>query len=215
MPKINNINDLSPNINRLNDRYILLILSVIILLIGLWIPRIRPYFPSRGERFFELAILGDDMRGENYYPEDDPHINIGEQIKWNIYTHNHMERIEYVTVKIKLLNSTMVPPDSATCTPSPATVIYEISNGLVNNETIIFPLSWSINIIDDELGFTTIKSIQINKENINVDIMDKNNSFRFIFELWILDSEGGDDFGWNSAEGKRCVWTQIWFNVEN
>ena len=129
MLKTNN-NEVRSKYLNLNDRQILLILSIFILLIGLWIPTIRPLFPSKEEHFFEYAILGENMRGENYYPENDPNINIDEQVKWNIQVYNHMGKNEYITIKIKILNSTMVPPDSTTCTPSQTLEIFNLQEAL-------------------------------------------------------------------------------------
>jgi uncharacterized membrane protein len=201
---------------RLDDRRLFLFSIVIIIIIALWVPVIRPFFPLKEEPFLELAVLGENKKAENYYPENDPTINIGEEVNWNIHIYNHMGKEEYVFLRIKLLNSTMIPPDSSNYIPSPAPVAYEIIESLANNETIIIPLTWTINSIDTNLGFTNIQSITINGEIKQVNVWDANgNNFRIIIELWTFDKRLEKiDFGWQSEEGKKCAWTQIWFISE-
>lgn len=213
MPEISSKINLIPN--RVSDRQLFLILGVVILLIGIWVPVIQPYLPSKEETYFELAILGAGEKADNYYPENDPNINTDEILDWNIHVYNHIGSDTYVSIRVKLLNSTMSLPNSAKCTPSDSTVIYDLTKGLANNQTIVFPLSWSINDINNEQGFTRIQSLTINDEDIRVDITDIENNFRLIFELWIYNSKLEElDFGWKSDEGKRCAWTHIWFNIE-
>jgi hypothetical protein len=202
---------------RLDDRGYLIVVSGIVILLAVWIPLITPYLPSKDEPFFELAILGENDRAEHYFPDDDPSIDVEEQVNWSIHVYNHMGKTQYVSLRLKLLNSTDKPPISAKCSPSPLPFIYEIKQGLEKNETILIPLSWSIKKIDNESGYTNIKSISINNENIEVDILDTiENSFRIIIELWVYHERSEEfEFGWESDEGKRCAWTQLWFNANS
>lgn len=200
---------------RFEDKDFIVILCGLALLIALWIPSIASYLPSKDEPFLELAILGETGRAEKYFPDDDPNINIDEQVNWSIHLYNHLGKNTYVLLRLKLLNSINEAPQSDLCIPSPASTIYEIKQILEKNQTILLPLSWSIKNMEEELGSINIQTLNINKEDINVNVSETNgNRFRIIIELWVYN-EGSEqlEFGWEGDEGKRCAWIQIWFNA--
>ena len=200
--------------NTINDNHLLFIVTVIIILGGLWIPYIRPYFPSRDEPFFEFAILGENGKADDYFPNNVPEVYFGEQINWKIYIGNHMGKDEYVSIRLKLLNSTNSAPNSNKCTPSSGPVIHEFTEILDNNETIIIPLSWSINSNENDVEYPNIDSITVNDDLKEVNLSDNNSSYRVVIELWVYDSNLNTfQFGWETSDGERCAWNQIWFKT--
>ena len=187
---------------------------MIILAVGLNF--IWNYLPERGESFLALALLGEGGMAENYYPNDDPEIEIGEELHWNIYLYNHMAEAKYVAMRLKILNSTTIAPNSTSCSPSPVPVIYEVRHVILNNETWLHPLSWSLNEVSRDGDITNIESIMIDDNIFNTDIKDTSRgSFRMILELWVYDeSLEYFVFGWKASDEPRCAWNQIWFNTE-
>ena len=193
----------------------LIIIGLLLILVILWMPFFLPKIPTREESFFELAILGANNQADNYYPNNNPIIDIDEEVKWNIYLHNKMEKTKFVTLRIKLTNSTVLSPDSNKCIPAESPVIYEFTNGVVSNETLILPLHWSLNEASMIDGINRIDSIIINNDIIKVNVYNSNNTrFKFIIELWLFEENSDSfEFGWNIDDGKRCAWLQIWFEI--
>lgn len=178
-------------------------------------PLVMAYMPSRDEPFFALAVLGEEGMAEHYYPDDDPSIGVGQAVRWAVYVYNHMGETQYVAVRVKLLNSTMLAPNSKSCTPSPAPVVYEFRRVLLDNETLLVPFSWSIldvELVGDSLD---VRSISVNGDSIVTHAVALYGfDYRLVLELWVYDKGLGDfRFGWGYGDEVRCAWNQIWFNV--
>lgn len=172
--------------------------------------------PPPTEQFFALWILGSNGLAEHYYPNDNPTLAVGEPVNWTLGVYNHMGELEYVVVRVKLLNSTLSSPDKLTGTPSSAQEIFGFSRILVDNETWSIPFAWKI------LNLTRQgQSLQITEISINQTLLSgvlgsaiSGINFRLIFELWFYDEDANSlTFSWNSAGASRSVWTQIWFNA--
>ncbi|MFX0132470.1 MAG: hypothetical protein ACFFDN_02365 [Candidatus Hodarchaeota archaeon] len=113
------------------------------------------------------------------------------------------------------MNSTILAPDSVSNNPSPAPVVYEVRRVLLNNETLFYPFSWSIEDVESVGNFLEIKLITVNGVPIRTQaIAEGGSNFRFILELWVYD-EGFEDFrfGWRYGNEMHYAWNQIWFNV--
>jgi hypothetical protein len=163
----------------------------------------------------EMAVLNDVLVAENYYPDNDPNLEIQENVNWNLYVRNNMGQPQYVSILIKVSNTTANPPNSTTCTPTLLPEVYKISRILLDNETWIEPISWAL------LNYTTndedviLNQILINAERFELNIKARNqNDFRIIFELWLFnESSKYFEFSWEQNEEKHCAWNQIWFNI--
>lgn len=202
---------------RLNDYKIIFIFASLFLILISCIPFVtsNEQGPRTGQEiFFGLAVLGEEGKAYDYYPDDDPNISAGESVNWKIYLDNHLEETKLVTLKVKILNSTMVPPDSSSCEPSTANVIYETQRIVALNESLIHPFQWSLLEVDENNESISIDGMSINGEPFKAGIKDNRGYFRLVFELWIYDRSVEDDvFGWVSGEKKNCVWNQVWFKV--
>jgi uncharacterized membrane protein len=172
--------------------------------------------PPSTEQFFAMWILGSGGLAENYYPNGNPNLAVGEPIYWTIGVYNHMSSLEYVVVRVKLLNSTSTNPDDLTGTPSPAPQIFEFSRILVDNETWSIPFVWKILNITQQGRNLAVTEMSINQTPLSGNLASamSGHNLRMVFELWSYDEASGNlAFSWNSPSGRHSAWTQIWFNA--
>ena len=199
----------------LDDWHLVFASVCLVLVLAVCSPLVLAYLPSRDEPFFALAVLGEEGMAEHYYPDDDPQIEVGEEVNWTLYLYNHMGKAQYVAVRVKFLNSTMLAPNSTSVSPSPAPVVFEVRRVLLDNETWLFPFFWAVLDVEQIDDFLEIRSLYLNDEVIDTHtIAMQGYSFRVIFELWVYDKDFEDlRFGWVNGDEMRCTWNQIWFNV--
>jgi len=198
------------------DEWHLVFVSVcIVVAVTICYPLVMTYLPSKSESFFALAILGEDCMAEHYYPGGDSNIAVDTEVHWFLYLYNHMGDPQQVAVRVKLLNSTMLAPNSTSCSPSSAPIVYEIQWVLMDNETWICPFSWSIEAIDRVGDFVELKVLSINNDAIPVYVNAiKGHNFRICLELWMYNESSKEfQFGWLDGDKMLCTWNQIWFNV--
>ena len=198
------------------NNFKLLIISIIIVVSTIILhPIITQQDKIDGEIFYSLATLGAEGKAQSYFPNNDINIALEENIYWYLYIYNHVGKTSYISLRLKVLNSTMEPPNSTLCRPSPYPTVYEINRIIMDNETLILPLNWSINEINFKDNKTSIELITINDDLMPVYVIAKDRtSFRMIIELWIFDDQNKDFFfKWNSYNNDFCAWNQIWFNV--
>ena len=152
---------------------------------------------------------------EHYYPGDDPLIEVGEEVRWTLYLYNHVGEAQYVAVRVKLLNSTMLAPNSTSCSPSPEPVVYEARRVMLDNETWLYPFSWSIEDVEGVGDFLEIKQLSMNGGPIGTRAVSEGGfNYRFIIELWVYDEDIKDfRFGGRYGDELRCAWNQVWFNA--
>lgn len=173
-------------------------------------------YPPPSDRFLAMWVLGTNGLAEHYYPNDDPNLKPGENVNWTLGVYNHMGTVEYVVVRVKLLNSTLPGPDGLTGTPSPASPLLELRRVLIDNETWSLPFSWEILALahkGESLSITRMTVQQIPFGGTLVSAVSGAN-FRFVFELWFYDETTNDlAFSWQAIGSTHAVWTQIWFNA--
>ena len=200
------------------DDWQLIFISVCLVLVLIACgPVVVALLPSMEESFFVLAVLGEEDMAEHYYPDDDPRIEVGEEVHWKIYLNNRMGEVKYIAVRVKLLNSTMLNPNSSSLTPSSAPVVHEIRRVILDNETWFYPFFWSINNTEFINSSLEIKLLIVNSESVVTrSIAEEDFNYRFIFELWVYDENLKDfRFGWGHGEEFRCAWNQVWFNANS
>jgi len=199
----------------LDDWHLVFVSICLILVLAVSTPIVMAYLPRRGEPFMALAVLGEEGMTEHYYPSDDPYIEVGEEVHWTLYLYNHMGEAQYVAVRVKLLNSTMLAPNSTSCSPSLAPVVYEVRRILLDNETWLYPLDWSLLKVSGDVELMTIDGLMMNGAVFQTDVEAFHGyNFRVVLELWVFEEASeGFIFGWRSDEEFRCAWNQIWFNV--
>jgi hypothetical protein len=173
-------------------------------------------YPPASEQFFAMYILGSTGLAEHYYPNDNPGITIGEPINWTIGIYNHMGSLQYVVVRVKLLNSTLPSPDEQKGTPSSVASLFEFARVLVDNETWSMPFVWQLLSVNSDPAGIQITGISINEVTVRGILARAllGFNYRLVFELWFYDiATNGLAFSWSTQNTQHSVWTQIWFNV--
>jgi uncharacterized membrane protein len=142
------------------------------------------------EPFSELYILGPEHMASNY-----PY-NIYVNHNYSVYLDvgNHLGSSAYYTVYLKLLNQTDKPPNATTGMPSPVLPIYEYRLSVEDNQTVEYPLDFSINFASTSANQSVINKMTINENIFNVNKtsvlasnMTKSN-YQLFFELWLYNS---------------------------
>lgn len=201
----------------LDDWHTVFVSACLFLALVVSAPLVAAYLPKAQEPFSALALLGQHGMAEDYFPNGSPDIHVGENVRWTIYVHNHMGKTEYISLRIKLLNSTTTPPNSTSCTPSCVPATYEVQRFVQNNETWLYPFSWSVKKATFLGDYEGLDNLVINGEDVRTNVLAKNGcNFRSVIELWIFDEQLNDfRFGWSYGQESRCVWNQVWFNITN
>jgi hypothetical protein len=193
----------------------ILIISALVLFSILAVAVLSAFWPRYEERFIELGLLGKDKKAEGYYPNDNSTLKVGSPILWHIYVHNHVGSIQNVSVRVKLLNSTMEMPNDQEHKPSPYAFFIEFPLSLPVDETLIVPFSWSILDTASQNDSIIIKSLIVNNQTVQVNVpASTDNSFRMVFELWVYDRSTHEyKFGWSSGKEFYSASTYIWFRI--
>jgi len=171
--------------------------------------------PRPKEQFFQLYVLGETKMAERYYPNDNPNISLNTSVQWHLGVTNFMGSIEHVTVKAKLGNQTLKPPNETSITPANLPTLIEFRRILLDNETWEIPFTWKIVNIDMK-SETAYLAININNKTLTIQDVGARDghNFRIIFELWTLDKENNNYiFGWKTQGQRRAAWLQMWFNA--
>jgi hypothetical protein len=124
--------------------------------------------------------------------------------------------VQLAAIRVKLGNTTISVPNDTQASPSPAPFVMEFDRFLQNNETWEFPFVWRILNTTTTDGSVHILSLQINNQTVLLSEPWSRNghNFRFIFELWVWDTDAANfQFGWFTANERRVAWLQIWFNA--
>ncbi|MGD0177516.1 MAG: hypothetical protein ABSA50_09870 [Candidatus Bathyarchaeia archaeon] len=173
--------------------------------------------PRPSEQFFQIYILGANHTATRYYPRNDPDLGIDEPVTWYLGVTDNMGTVQLVSLRIKISNMTIKPPDDKGL-ESPAPTVTDFAKFLQNNETWEMPFVWSISNATLAGGSTRILNLEINNETYQIsDWMATNGyNFRLIIELWTWQTDSNAwGFGWNSDGENRTAWLQVWFNMTN
>jgi hypothetical protein len=174
------------------------------------------YFPDRQHDFFSLAVSGRDNMAGNFFLNDNRTVLVGEEHTWNIYVENQMNGLEYVSIRVKLANSSMSSPNTTSCLPSNSTLIFEVRKTLQDGEEWGIPLTWAIQEIISENSTNIVKQVEVNSHLVQVDLPSfTQTKCKLIVELWSYDINVRDFiFGWRGDKAFECAWNQVWFNLD-
>ena len=172
--------------------------------------------PRPSEQFFQLYVLGARHMAADYYPNNKTDLSVGEPVAWYLGVTDNMGSVQLVSIRVKIGNQTIKPPDDQQATESPAPVVAEYMRALQDNETWEMPLVWSISDAVSVNGSTRILGLQFNNETYQLQDCSASggHNFRLIFELWTLQADADAfQFGWVTGGEHRVAWLQVWFNV--
>jgi uncharacterized membrane protein len=191
----------------------LFVIGVLISVLILSVAVISAFWPRYEERFFELGLLGKDQKAEAYYPDNNSTLQLDSSVLWHIYLHNHMGSPQNVSVRVKLLNSTMQAPDDREHEPSPFSYFMEIPVSLSIDETLLIPFSWSVVEATSQEGNVTINRLRVDNQTFNMSVLSSNR-FRMVFELWVYDKSSQQyRFGWDSGKEFYSASLYMWFSL--
>jgi hypothetical protein len=192
-----------------------LVLVGLVLLLIVFVALISALWPRSEEKFVELGLLGKDQKAEGYFVNDNPTLEVGSQVDWYIYLHNHMGSEQYASVRIKLLNSTMEVPNDQEHNPSPYASITEFPVHFAVNDTELIPFSWGVSDAVYQNDSIIIEHLVVNGQTVDVNVSASGNPhFYLVFELWVYDHSSNEyKFGWESGKGFVSASVNMWFNV--
>jgi hypothetical protein len=176
---------------------------------------ISSVWPTQEMRFIELGLLGKDKTADAYFANENSNIDVGTLSSWFIYVHNHLGYAQNVSVRVKLLNSTMEIPDDQENQPSNMTSFVAFPLSLSVNQSVLIPFAWSIMDAEVHNGSAVINQLLVNNQPINIDaLISMNRSFVMVFELWVQE-DGSEEyvFSWESEKGLSSASVNMWFNV--
>ena len=190
-------------------------ITILILFLIVTVAAIITVWPRSEEKFFDLGILGSNKTADEYYPNRNSTIEIGSQVNWYIHILNHMGTVQNVSLRVKLLNSTMQPPNDQIHEPSVAASFIELRLSLDVDDVQLVPFSWSILDAASQNGSVVIKRMMINNQTVEVDVSTESNSFfRMVFEIWVYDQSTQEyKFEWDSGKKISSSSLYMWFNV--
>lgn len=172
--------------------------------------------PRPREQFFQFYVLGANRMAANYYPNNDSNIRLGEPVRWYVGVTNLMGNVQLVSIRVKLGNETISPPNDTQGLSSPAPLIAEFMRSIQDNKTWELPIVWRLLNVSSVEGSTRILGLQINNQSFLVQDSSARDgyNFRLIFELWTWNVDSGAlEFGWWQATDHRVAWLQLWFNA--
>ncbi|MGA8856924.1 MAG: DUF1616 domain-containing protein [Candidatus Bathyarchaeia archaeon] len=172
--------------------------------------------PRPRERFLQLYVLGSNQEAADYYPNNDPNIHIGEQVMWYLGVTNNIGTVQFISIRVKISNQTIEPPNDTLALESPAPSIIEFERFLQDNETWHVPLFWSILNATNTGEAIHILVLEIDNQTYRISDWSATSgyNFRMIFELWTWQTNlNAFVFGWNANGENATAWLQIWFNM--
>jgi len=172
--------------------------------------------PRPLDHYFQLYLLGANHTVSDYYPGNVNTVFLGERIAWYVGVANNMGTVQYVSIRVKVSNQSISPPDDQHALGSPAPLLIDFPRFLLDNETWEIPFVWNIPNIRMNHGSARIVILQIDNETYPVPLWTAANgyNFRLVFELWTWQpNSNAFEFGWSSNGEREVAWLQMWFNA--
>jgi hypothetical protein len=192
----------------------ILTVAALILLLIIVIALFSAFWPRNEMRFFELGLLDKNKKAEAYFTLDNSTLEIGSQVDWFVFVHNHMGDAEKVVVRIKLLNSTMAQPIDSKNVPSPFNFFQELYSSLPDNESVLLPFSWRISNAASANGVTAVRQLVVNNQILDIDV-SSNGYFIIVFELWVYSQTDQNYlFGWRFGNSFSSASLTMGFNIK-
>jgi hypothetical protein len=147
-------------------------------------------------------------------------VHVGQTVTWHIYVYNHAGSAQYISVRVKLLNSTDTTPDENYSEKARSQHLYEFRRLVARNTSWDMPLNWTISNVSTGLDdrYVMINGLDLNNHPIEgLDVTSlRGKDFRMIIELWKYDMEVKAFVfeGFPENDNNRGAWNQIWFNLK-
>ena len=170
--------------------------------------------PRPSDQFMQFYVVGPNQSLADYFPGNNPNIRIGESISWYLSVTNNMDSVQPVSIRLKISNQTILPPNDTLALPSPVTVVTDFTLPTEQRDLDdIFCLECYER--DDRGRSTHIFTLKVNNESSPISTWSARGgyNFRLIFELWVWEPNNGFQFGWYTNRGQHTAWLQVWFNM--
>ena len=160
------------------------------------------------ESFSEMWLLGDN----NMIETGAFNILLTEPSTVYLGVANHMDKLEYYTVYVKLRNQSQALRETSPQLPSPIKSIFAYHLFLTNNEPWETPFTFSFETVSFEGNISRISTLSINGKEVSVnttlarDTISGHFRCQILFELWIYNSTISG-FQYHN----RSVW--FWINL--
>jgi hypothetical protein len=200
----------------LNDWRIFFFSTGFIVILIIMLTSVGEFTHKNEEQFTAMAILSEGKTESKYFLDGNANVTKGEVMNWNIYLYNHMNSTQYVSVKVKILDSHMISPNNVLGTPSIAPSLYENGCILAKNETAIIPFQWVIMNATESDDSLIIKKMGFNNNTLDMNLnLVKGDKLRIVLELWVYDTQSQTfKFNMGLGEKPKIVWNQIWFDFK-
>jgi hypothetical protein len=164
------------------------------------------------EEYFQMYILGKEKTADKYYPyENNRTIPLNNNVTWYIIVENYVRKPSLVLIKFKLGNSTKKTVDDSKFEPAEIPVIQEMTKVLLPDEKWVIVLTWKIVKIEKINGLYYL-TLDWNGTKIPIYDLGSKYLFRFVIELWTYNN-GKFILGWDSIQGRKIAWLQMWFEI--
>jgi uncharacterized membrane protein len=168
--------------------------------------------PRIDEEYFQMYILGKEKTADKYYPyENNRTIPLNTNVTWYIIVENYVRKPSLVLIKFKLGNSTTKTVDDSKFEPAEMPVIQEMTKVLLPDEKWVIVLTWKIVKIEKINGLYYL-TLDWNGTKIPIYDLGSKYLFRFVIELWTYNN-GKFILGWDSVQGRKIAWLQMWFEI--
>lgn len=162
--------------------------------------------PKQQEQFFELSVLGPNLKAEGYYPTEHGKILVGENVRWFIAVSNHKSSSSLVRLTIGL----GVPEESPRVAfPESGVETVGIYHRILQEgETWTLPLNWRVISASSNSEGKVRVCMALN--NIVVQpavVSEKGKNFRIVIGLWSVEP--------STQTYQLRSWLQVWFSVSD
>jgi len=176
--------------------------------------------PVARDQYFQMYLLGANETPANYYPGNSSNLHVRELLQWHLGVVNSMGSLQYVSIRVRLGNQTIMPPNDTTGIPSQAPLVMSLERFVQDNETWQTSFDWYIlNSTRNSAGLIYVSQLMI--DNVTYTLANPLSCsktgpcvFRLIFELWTWNvSLAQFQFGWSNGDERRTAWLEFWFSL--
>ncbi|OLE90904.1 MAG: hypothetical protein AUF79_07810 [Crenarchaeota archaeon 13_1_20CM_2_51_8] len=162
--------------------------------------------PRASQPFMAMGVYSRTGLLGYLEPATNSSITSGKPVNWTLSVTNNMGSAQFVTIIVRLANSTLSSSNSTTPSNFPEIVTHE--RFIRDGSTTSINFNWTIQSVTPQQGGKLLH-LQVEGEPI---VMAGDN-FRWIFELWTYDLICRCfHYGYGPQSASTGVWLQVWFN---
>lgn len=166
------------------------------------------------EAFMGFGIFSDKGTLSQYFQGFGPTVIANQTFNWHFEVNNRMGSIQFAKIVFRLENQSMATPNETS--PAPTGQIGEANAFVTNGENSSIGFDWTV-LRTSRVGNLTFLTLQVNGQHISPLVgAPAGANFRFVFELWTLNSKSGlFQYGWQGPNVRVGSWLQVWFSASS